>query len=276
MENKAIDKKIGIIGVGMVGGALRRFFESSGIKPFLYDKYKELGSPEEVNESEIIFVCVPTPFDKKKGFDISYVENAFDLIKSPKIVVIKSTVVPGTTEKFQKKYPFHKVLFNPEFLVEKDADRGMRNPDRQIVGFTKESYDFADDILNILPEAPFQKKVSATEAEMVKYFGNNFLAMKVIFANQVYNLCEKLKMDYDVIAECASRDERIGESHLDVNHGGYRGYGGKCLPKDIRAFIQFADANGVDLRLHKVIEELNDELMKMQNIDDPENFSIRE
>ena len=152
MINKELkDITIGIVGVGMVGGALRRYFEKVGRKVFVYDKYKNLGSPEEVNQADVIFICVPTPFDKEKGFDLSFVEETVGILEGEKIVVIKSTVVPGTTEKLQEKYPQHKFLFNPEFLTELTADQDMQYPDRQIIGYTKESYKIAGDILLLLP-----------------------------------------------------------------------------------------------------------------------------
>jgi len=277
MQEKLLkDLKIGIVGVGMVGEALKRYFEKKGIKPFLYDKNKKLGSIDEVNQADVIFICVPTPFDKEKGFDLSYLEEACQNIKGQKIVVIKSTVLPGTTEKFQKKYPQHKFLFNPEFLTEFSPDQDMCYPDRQIIGFTQKSYDVAGDILQLLPLAPFMRILPATEVEMVKCFGNTWLSTKVIFANQVYDLCKALGINYDQVVECAGADKRIGRSHLEVWHGGFRGYGGKCLPKDIRAFIQFADKHGVDLKLHKTVEEINNQLMKEQGIKDQEKFSRRE
>ena len=270
-------KKCGIIGVGMVGGALRRYFEEKrGIKPFLYDKGKNLGSSEEVNQAEVIFVCVPTPYKKEKGFDLSCVEDAFQNIQGEKIIVIKSTVLPGTTEMLQEKYSQHKVLFNPEFLTELTADQDMCYPDRQIIGYTEQSYNVAGDVMAILPLAPFEKILPATEAELVKYYGNTWFSTKVIFANQIYNLCKKLGIDYNRVMEAAAADKRIGRTHLEVFHKGYFGYGGRCLPKDIKALIQFADEKGVDLKLHKVVEALNEELMRQQNIDDPEKFSIRE
>ena len=277
MQEKLLkDLKIGIIGVGMVGGALRRYFEKKGVRLFLYDEGKNLSSLEEVNQADVIFICVPTPFNKEKGFDLSCLEKTGQNIKGQKIVVIKSTVWPGTTEKFQKKHPQHKFLFNPEFLVEEKADEGMQNPGRQIIGYTENSRDVSEEILRILPRAPFEKIIPATEAEMVKYFGNTFLSTKVIFGNQIYELCQKLGIDYEIVRESASADKRIGYSHLDVRHGGYFGYGGKCLPKDIRALIQFADKNGVDLKLHKAVEEINNQLMKEQGIKDQEKFSKRE
>lgn len=276
MQEKSLkDLKIGIIGVGMVGGALKNYFEKKDRKLFLYDNSKNFGSIEEVNQADVIFICVPTPYDKEKGFDLLFVEDAVSCINGNKIVIIKSTVLPGTTEKFQEKYPHHKFLFNPEFLVEDKADECMQNPDRQIIGFTSKSYDVAETIMHLLPKAFFQKIIQATEAEMVKYFGNTFLATKVIFANQMYELCQKIGVDYNKVMEVAAVDKRIGYSHLKVMYGGYRGYGGKCLPKDIRALIQFADKQNIDLKIHKTVEEINNKLMRNQSIEDPEKFSKR-
>lgn len=269
--------KIGIIGTGMVGGALRRYFENiKGIKPFVYDKYQNLGSPQEVNQAEVVFICVPTPFDKeKKYFNLSFLEDAFSKITGSKIIVIKSTSLPGTTEMFQEKYPQHKVLCNPEFLTESTADQDMCYPDRQFVGYTKQSFNIAGDVLQILPLAPFERILPAKEAEMVKYFGNTWFSVKVIFANQMYDLCQKLGINYDRVMETAAADKRIGRTHLEVWHKDKRGYAGKCLPKDIKALIQFAAKNGVDLKLHKVADEINDGLLKEQGISDPEQFSKR-
>lgn len=274
MERK---QKIGIMGVGFVGGALRNYFEKvGGIKPLLYDPGKNLGSVEEINQADIIFICVPTPFDKEKqSFDLSYVEDSCNNISGTKTIVIKSTVLPGTTQDLQKKYSQHKFLFNPEFLVEQTANEDMLNPNRQIVGYTEQSKEVAQEVLNLLPSAPYEKVINASEAEMIKYFGNNFLAVKVIFGIQMYHLCKKLSINYETVRNGASADERIGPSHLDVNHGGYFGYGGKCLNKDIRALIQLADENGIDLKLHKITEEINNRLMDEQGIEDPETYSIR-
>ncbi|RLC34969.1 MAG: hypothetical protein DRZ76_01450 [Candidatus Nealsonbacteria bacterium] len=269
--------KIGIVGVGMVGGAMQRYFEKKeGLELFLYDKGKNLGSPEEVNKAEVVFVCVPTPYLKDgKGFDLSYVEETMEMLNGEKVVVIKSTVMPGTTEMLQKKYPNHKLLMNPEFLTEETADQDMMYPDRQIVGYTEKSQTVAGDVMQLLPLAPFERIIPATEAELVKYFGNTWFSVKVSFANQMYDLCQKLGVDYDRMVEAAAADKRIGRTHLNVWHKGYRGYGGKCLVKDIRALIQLANAKGIDLKIHKVAEEINNELMKQQGIDDPEKKGIR-
>ncbi len=268
--------KIGIVGVGMVGGALKTYFEKKGIKPFLYDKGKDLGSVEDVNKADVVFLCVPTPYNKTSGFDLSYVEESCNYLNNEgKILVIKSTVLPGTTEKLQEKYPQHKFLFNPEFLVESKAEETMEKPDRQIMGYTKQSRNVAEEVMRMLPRASYQKVMPATEAEAVKYFGNTFLAMKVIFGNQMYDLCQKLGIDYDIVREAGSADPRIGPSHLDVFHARYRGYGGKCLNKDIRATIQLAKTIGVDMDLLEKTEEINNKLIEEQGIDDPEKYSER-
>lgn len=252
--------KIGIVGLGMVGGALKRYFEKRGINVFKYDKGKKVGSAREVNQADVIFICVPTPFVEGAGPDLSFVEDVCNNLLGNKIIVIRSTVLPGTTAKLQKNHPQHKFLFNPEFLVEEKADECMQNPERQIIGCTDLSRPVAKDILAILPKAPYGRIIEAIEAEMVKYFGNTFLSTKVIFSNQMYDLCKALGINYETVRECAAQDKRITLSHTDIFHGGYRGYGGKCLPKDTKSLIAFADEHGVDLKLLKTLEDINNDL----------------
>ena len=275
-QKKLKDIKVGVVGVGMVGGAMANYFKKTGRTLFLYDPHKRLGSKKEVNKADVVFICVPTPFLRDgSGFDLSYVKEACGYLKKGKIVVIKSTVVPGTTEKLQREYSHLKFLFNPEFLTEMTADQDMNYPDRQIIGYTKESFNIAGHVMRLLPLAPYERIMPATEAEMVKYYGNTWFSVKVTFANQMYDLCEKLDIDYDLVKEAASADKRIGSSHLEVFHKGYRGYGGKCLPKDTRALIELADSIGVDMKLHKMAEEINNRMMDDQGIEDPEKFSKR-
>lgn len=250
-------QKIGIVGVGMVGGSLYRYFPEA--IPYDIVKFKE--NKEKISDADIVFICVPTPYSEA-GHDLSIVFEAVDNLKGEKIIVIKSTVLPGTTDSLQDKYPQHKFLFNPEFLTETTADQDFRYPDRQIVGYTKQSYGLAGDIIELLPLAPFSRIMPATEAELVKYFNNTWFATKVVFANQIYDVAKKLDLDYDRIKEAAAADKRIGRSHLDVLHKGYRGYGGKCIPKDIRSLIQFAENLGLDPKLWRVVEEINGELTK--------------
>lgn len=252
-------KNIAIMGVGWVGGTLARYFdERPELAVFRYDPPKGMGEASDLAKADVIFICLPTPFDQNVGgFDLSYVRAGAAQIPEGKLVVIKSTVLPGTTEALQKEFPKLRFLFNPEFLRQAHADADFRAPDRQIIGVTEASVADAAAVMAILPEAPFQKIVGATEAETVKYFGNCFLALKVVFANQVFDVCEKLGVAYDTVRDCASADTRIGDSHLQVVHDGKRGYAGSCFPKDMRAFIQLGDRLGVDLELLKTGERLN-------------------
>lgn len=258
--------KIGIMGLGYVGGATCKFFESKKIKVYKYDKYKKIGSVAEVNFADMVFVCVPTPFNKKNGFDLSFVEAAIGDLIGAKIIVIKSSVVPGTTEIMQKKYPQHKFLFNPEFLREVSAFQDFIHPDRQIVGFTSKSKSVAALALKLLPKASYAKIMPATEAETVKYMANAFLSLKVVFANEFFELCRALGLNYEEVRLAVGEDKRISHSHLDVAHGGYRGYGGSCFPKDVNAIIQFAGKNKIKTPLLKAMREVNRKLLKISGL----------
>lgn len=254
-----MSKKIGIIGVGYVGGAIKNYYPEAKT----YDKYKESDTFDEVLKQDYIFISVPTPYHEKDGFDGSTLDKVMKNIAEKgeeKIVIIKSTVIPGTTDKYQDKYPYLKILFNPEFLTQLTADQNMKFPDRQIVGYTSNSYNVAKDVLELLPLAPFERIVPAKTAEIIKYFNNTWFCTKVVFANQIFDFCQKAGVDYDTVKECAAADKRIGRSHLDIWHKGFRGYGGACLPKDVRAFIDHADELGVDLALLKMVDELNNRL----------------
>jgi len=260
-NNMDIKNKIGICGsLGMVGGATKRWFQKQpDCELYLYDKNGE-GSMEEINKAGFIFVCVPTPTNEKGECDTSIVEEVVSQIKGSKTIIIKSTVIPGTTQGLQEEYPQHRFLFNPEFLTEETADNDMEHPDRQIVGFTLESYPIAEDVMLILPLAPHERLMLASEAEMIKYFANCWFATKVIYANQMYDLCKILNIDYNTVKEGSASDKRIGRTHLEIFHKGSRGYGGKCLPKDIKAIIGLAEKVGVDMPLLKEVDGYNTKL----------------
>ncbi len=253
--------QVAVMGIGWVGGTVARYFQDLGREPLLYDPPKGLGTEADLSRPDVFFICVPTPFDPAKGgFDLSRVEQCVAAIPGEKIVVTKSTILPGSTEYLQARFPQHHLLFNPEFLREKTADADFRRPDRQIMGYTARSRDAAETVLGLLPPAPFTRVLPAAEAELIKYFGNAFLAMKVVFANQIFDLCEGLGLSYEQVSEGAAADPRIGPSHLAVHCDGYRGYGGHCFPKDVRALIQLGDRLGLDLGLLKAVETINNGL----------------
>ncbi len=276
--------KVAIVGVGMVGTPLARYFEEmAGFKRgktlFLYDKDPKKKMKDDINMADIVFVTVPTPRNPKDGScDLSIVYEVFSKLKDGKIAVLKSTVPPGTTEVLQKKYPNLKVLFSPEFLTESRAWEDTARPDRQIVGFTEKSYDAASLVLSVLPKAPFMSpwgrdtytpvRITATEAEIIKYAGNVYFVRKVNWANALAKAADKLGADYKNVRMGMSADFRIGDSHLDVTHGGYRGWGGYCFPKDLDAFIQFSKQNGLEdvYAMLMADRNFNEQLLESQGL----------
>ncbi|MEK7125597.1 MAG: hypothetical protein AAB880_01650 [Patescibacteria group bacterium] len=245
---------IGIIGGGFVGDAVSSFFKDAKI----YDKFKSIDPWDEVIKQDLIFVCVPTPYDN--GFDRRALDDVFTKIgesgQKP-VVVIKSTCVPGTTDYFQKQYPQLRILFNPEFLTQSTAHEDFKHPDKQLVGYTEESRDVAQGVLDILPDAPYKKTMPAAAAELVKYAVNSYYATKVVFGNMLYDIAGSLGVDYEQVKEAFVADKRITDSHFEVMHGGYRGFGGKCLPKDLKALRDFGEQQGIDASLLDAVDKLN-------------------
>jgi UDPglucose 6-dehydrogenase len=253
-EGRAV---IGVMGAGVVGGAVRAYFEGRGDDVRVYDPPKGYPDPRALDDAAVVFVCVPTPYTRGVGFDDTHLLHAVSQIREGSLVVIKSTSLPGTTDILQERYPRHRFIFNPEFLREASAYDDFVRPDRQIVGCTDASRADAGDLMAMLPRAPFERICPAREAEMAKYVANSFLAVKVMFANEAFDLCEALGIEYEAVKEIAGADTRIGTSHMDVFDGGYRGYGGKCLPKDSKALLDLARISGVDMNVLAAADRAN-------------------
>ena len=268
MNSPSIDK-IGIIGVGMVGTQVKKWFERNGEQVFAYDKHKNIGSLNEVNRADVLFVCVPTPYKEKNEYDLSILEKVIDEIDNGKVVVIKSTVNPGTTDYFQQKYPKKTFLFNPEFLTELTAEQDFQNPDMQILGVPYQGYEIASKLMLVLPRSPVMRIVSPIDAEWIKKARNAFYALKVIFFNQLYDIVVKNSpADYETIRNVMVEDPRIGNSHSFIFHKNYRGFGGKCLPKDFYSLIEFAERIGVQPELFRLVKSINEKLLNDQRIKD--------
>ena len=262
--------KIGIIGQGYVGSAIKIGFE-----PYYeletYDKYnldKSTCSLEKIVERcDVIFVCVPTPMNKDGSCNTEIVESVVDDINKhnskEKIVVIKSTISPGTTDRLNKKYKKISVIFNPEFLTEANFIEDFKNQKRIILGGTRKGTNKLRQIYGyVFPKAHIIKTGSKT-AEMVKYMTNTYLATKVSFANEIYQVCEKLKIDYDKAVEYSTLDERLGYSHWSVpGHDEDFGFGGHCLPKDLEALISLADDYDLDVDVLRSVRHTNDKVRK--------------
>ena len=245
MERGTWFMKIGIVGQGYVGTAVKEIF-SKHYKTNTFDLNGDCTCKDIedlVDKSDIIFVCVPTPMKKDGSCDISIVESVIDEIEdvdiSGKIVAIKSTIPPGTTNRLNQKCKNISVIFNPEFLTEANFIEDFKNQNRIIIGGERPSTTKLRQVYSLVfPNAKIVKTGSIT-AEMVKYFTNTFLATKVSFANEMYQICGRLGIDYDKVVEYSTYDERLGKSHWAVpGPDGKFGFGGSCFPKDINALIQ--------------------------------------
>ena len=243
--------KIGIVGQGYVGTAVKTVFEKHyETNTFdLNGKCNCKSMDELIDNSDIIFVCVPTPMKKDGSCDTSIVEgvvgelNALALTRqcSNRIIAIKSTIPPGTTNRLNKNHEFVSVIFNPEFLTEANFIEDFRNQSRIIIGGVRPATTELRQVYSVVfPETKIVKTGSKT-AEMVKYLTNTFLATKVSFANEMFQICDELGIDYDKVVEYSIYDERLGKSHWAVpGPDGHYGFGGSCFPKDINALISVA------------------------------------
>ena len=248
---------IGVAGLGPLGEAVRDYFERSGAPVRAFDPQRGIGSAEGINEADAVFLCLPTSFRPRVGLDDGALEEAVSLLDDAKVAVIMSTLLPGMTEAYQYRYPQHCFLINPSFAREAHLRTDFLRPDRQVVGYTAQSRHLAEAVVSLLPKAPFMQIVPAREAEMTKCMTNAFLAIKVTFANEMFDLCSALDIDYSFVREAVAADPRIGASHLDVLEGGYRGYGGKSLPRDVKALLEQAERLGVPLRVLNIADQVN-------------------
>ena len=237
---------IGIIGQGFVGSAIFSKF-SKYFKVLTYDLEPNLCNSnlsQIKNECQVVFTCLPTPMKKNGDCDISIVESVIkDLNDVKKLIVVnKSTVVPGTTEFLNNKYQNIQIVFNPEFLTERNAKKDFENQNRIILGGPRPATTVVKNLYSkAFPEIPIIK-TGSKHAEMVKYFINSFLATKVSFANEIFQICDRLGLDYDKVVEYSLYDKRIGKSHLGVpGHDGDFGFGGHCFPKDLSALINLSN-----------------------------------
>lgn len=263
--------KIGFIGQGWIGKHMADDFEERGFSVVRYSlDPQHAGNKEKIGECDIVFIAVPTP-STPDGFDDSIVRNATKLVGKGKTAVIKSTVLPGTTESIQKENQDIFALHSPEFLREVSVVEDTRHPERNIIGLPMDTPEYrqkAEEVLSILPVAPYTKIMLSRESELVKYVGNNFLFAKVVFMNIMYDLAKAIGADWGNIADAVSKDPRVGKSHMTPvypsGHSTYlgRGAGGHCFPKDFEAILQFYKKNVGD---KKGVEALA--AMRNKNVD---------
>ena len=231
--------KVGIIGNGFVGeSSAYAFSPIADIRIYDIDPLRRSHSLEEVCKCDIVFIAVPTPMKKNGTQDVSYIEKVFTSVLPGPIYVIKSTVLPGTTNNLIKKYNNLDIIFSPEFLTERTAKLDMLTQARVVFGGNKRLCNR----VTKLYEQRFMKRhfiiTDPTTAEYIKYMNNTFFATKVSIMNEFKRLGEVLGIDWETSIEGFASDGRIGDSHLHVpGPDGKLGYGGTCFPKDVNALI---------------------------------------
>lgn len=269
--------QIGFIGQGWIGKHYADDFENrlyDVVRYALEEPYAQ--NKDKIAECDIVFIAVPTPTDKS-GFRYDAVTSALENLKPGATAVIKSTLLPGTTETLQDDFPNLYVLHSPEFLVEATAAHDAAKPNRNLIGIPLDTEEFnkkARAVLRILPEAPYSSIMSAREAELVKYAGNCFLYTKVVFMNILYDLTSATECDWSTVREAMIADPRIGNSHTEpIHRSGHdqenpkevRGAGGHCFIKDYEAMRRYLAAQpGTELAVEALsaYQAYNNNLLK--------------
>ena len=244
--------KIGVIGNGYVGGAIANGFSPAAtgtceVKVHDVLPERSVNTIEEtVNDSDFVFVSVPTPMNKNGSINLKFINEAFKKINDVNknennIIILKSTVVPGTTEKLQKKFPDLNIVFNPEFLTEKSARLDFINQTRIVLGGNKIHTSQVAELFNERFKYCHIIQTDFKTSEMIKYFCNVFFSVKVSFANEMKLICDTIGADWTKALEGF-----VADAHLNVpGPDGKLGFGGSCFPKDINAFMSFAKSVGI-------------------------------
>jgi UDPglucose 6-dehydrogenase len=245
--------KVGVIGNGFVGEAISFAF-SSVSEMYVYDKdpLRSLDDLESVHNCDFVFICVPTPMFQDGSQDLSYVESAFKKATKEPVYILKSTVLPGTTEGLSKKYSNIQIIFSPEFLTERTAKLDMLTQSRIILGGELSLTEKAKTLFNQRFKIKNIIQTDSKTAELTKYMNNTFFATKVSIMNEFKLLCDKIGANWEEALKGFVSDGRIGDSHLNVpGHDGKLGYGGTCFPKDVNALLSFSKKHDIQLNTIK-------------------------
>jgi UDPglucose 6-dehydrogenase len=256
--------KIGLIGKGFVGNAIYENFKDFH-EFMIYDKDPTRANCNAIYEvlhhTKIIFVALPTPMTKEGCCDISIIGKVMAAIHywyNDNIIILKSTVPPGTCDWIKKIYPQMRLVYSPEFLTEKNSIEDFKNSSRVVFGGEQKDIKVVKDLFEKHFVGKNYQLTDYKTAEMVKYFTNTFLATKVSFANEMYDICQALSIEYDKVKDLALLDVRIGKSHLNTpGPDQARGFGGTCFPKDLLALIDHSDKNKYNPLFLRAVWEKN-------------------
>lgn len=263
---------IGIIGQGFVGNAVYQKFKNFyEVLTYDLDESKCNSTFDTISSKcKTIFLCLPTPMDKDGSCNIDILNDVLEdlevlssMTQKSKTIIVKSTVPPNTTTNWNNNFRFLDVVFNPEFLTERNAVKDFETQTRIILGGPRPATTKVRSMFSKVFPTAHIIKTDSTHAEMVKYLTNTFLSTKVSFANEIYQICDKLKVDYDKVIEYATLDDRLGNSHWNVpGHDGDFGFGGHCFPKDLSALIHLTKELGTINNVISSVKETNDQVRK--------------
>ena len=269
--------KIGIVGYGFVGKAVDYGFKRNIEKIIIDPKLDTSISDLKSHNPEFIFICVPTPMNLDGDQDSSIIEKVLAEINkdySESVVIVKSTVLPSIIEKLSKSHKHF--VYNPEFLREKTANEDFVNASSLILGGEPDDLKRVAELYNNHSDCKIVEvhKTDVISASLVKYSINTFLASKVIFFNQLYDIYRALTSDikWDEFITMINSDKRIGESHMDVpGHDGRLGFGGACFPKDTAALLSLSKDIDKEFSLLKEVIRINNNIrMQYNEIDERE------
>jgi nucleotide sugar dehydrogenase len=246
-----INDSIGIVGNGFVGNAVYQGFKKHfNLVVYDTDPSKKINTLDEVDKTEIIFLCVPTPMNSDGSFVLSFLLDSINNLSSGKILLIKSTIPPSYAEYLIKKFPKQKLIFNPEFLTERTAVEDFQNPSRIILGGEdREAIEKAERMYRkIFPSTMVRIiKTDYKTACFIKYFSNCFFATKVSLMNEFKQIADTAGINWDTALTGLLLSDWVNPMHTLVpGPDGKLGFGGKCFPKDICAFILYCKENGID------------------------------
>lgn len=266
--------KIGIIGIGFVGGAIKYSFDLKKINLVCYDKFKNIGSFGDVINSNLLFLALPTVYDNSlKTYNLDPLHEVLSLLKDNNYhnpIVIKSTVVPTTVDTLAVKYNLS-LIHNPEFLTARTANENFHNQTHIILGKTSICNDINFNLANNFYKYHYPNAnislCTSNESESMKLFVNCFYSVKVQFFNELYLVCQSTGTDYNNVKNLMLKNGWINPMHTTVpGPDGQLSYGGLCFPKDTNALLNFMKSNNT---LHQVLEATINERNQMR--DDHDN-----
>ena len=260
--------KLGIIGKGFVGSAVANGFDKD-VEQFIVDPKHNNNTIEELVEfnPSVTFICVPTPVAEDGSCDTNIVKDVLielSMRDYKGVVVVKSTIIPDYLHEFKREFDL-KIVYNPEFLTEANANEDFKNPPFQVFGGKWKDCEVVEKAylrhssVRIVPTF----KVDLTTASLLKYTINSWLATKVVFFNELYKLHQSgsSAVGWEQFTDMLSRDERIGGSHMKVpGPDGDFGFGGHCFPKDTQALLKYAESKNIKLSVLKKATDTNSKL----------------